>query len=350
MDTAMTPKREHVVYLDVLRSLATYLVVILHCITPTLQNSDYFRSAGWMVLDVINSFVRMGVPIFFMISGYLALSDPRERPIREYYLGKVRRVLVPLLIWDVIYFLFNCHCGIYDFSLRIFFSELMVQGSKYHLWFVYQIFAFYLLTPFLKKMVSQCTQRQLWLLMAVLLSSTSILPTFNKLTSLYIAPWGPLLEGYLGFYLYGYVLGRSELNRKARFVVYLGGILGMAIGIWGNAQPNADGGVELWFNYGASLTHYLLAGATFQLVRELSSRKNRFIKTVGLICGRISKISFGIYFVHILVLEEFQMLAVGVLSTLSPLPYVAATAIVSCVVSTLIAWVLSKFRYLRRLV
>ena len=61
-------------YLDVLRCLAIFLVIALHCTAGQIVRPELFGTRTWLACDIVNGFARMGVPLFFMISGFLLLS------------------------------------------------------------------------------------------------------------------------------------------------------------------------------------------------------------------------------------------------------------------------------------
>ena len=103
----------------------------------------------------------MGVPLFFMVSGFLLLSSEKTDCVQTFYKNRVSRLCVPFLFWDIVYYFESCVLEGRSPGLLPFLNELTRQGSKYHLWFVYQIMALYLLMPFLKKIVDGSTRRGL---------------------------------------------------------------------------------------------------------------------------------------------------------------------------------------------
>lgn len=342
------PQRGKIPYLDVLRACATYLVVALHCISGYLATAPLFGTRTWWVCNVLNSFVRMGVPIFFMLSGYLLLSDPRTADLKTFYKRRLGKLVVPFLFWDVLYFAVKCIVAGRFLGFEQFFDELFLRGSKYHLWFIYQIIALYLLAPFLKKMVDHARGRELCVLLVIIL----IVPTFFRLANVvqsvvYVAPFLALMEGYTGFFLLGYLLGTYRLSKKRRWLVYLGGVAGVVIGVAGNYLLSSPEDMNLFFNEGYFINHFLTAGAFFLLVKSISHRLPEVLCRAA---GQVSKLSFGIYLSHALALDLFRMGLVRLGVALSPAWYIPASFIFAAVVSTLLAWVLSKLPVLKRVV
>lgn len=60
--------KERVLYADILRVAATFLVITIHIASRDfgLYKMDSYQ---WQVLNVFDSFARMSVPLFFMLSG-----------------------------------------------------------------------------------------------------------------------------------------------------------------------------------------------------------------------------------------------------------------------------------------
>ena len=92
--------------MDVLRVLACFLVVWQHVtecyyILPGFENVSYSDKA---IVSWINSLTPIEVPLFVMISGYLLL--PMNTGASEFFKRRVVRVLLPFIVWCVIYALY----------------------------------------------------------------------------------------------------------------------------------------------------------------------------------------------------------------------------------------------------
>ena len=114
-----------------------FLVIVLHTIAPVIIQTGVYGTASWafcMGLDGIN---RMGVPLFFMISGYLMLSRPSTGDVRAFYRKNLPKLLIPLAVWNVVYFLEQVWRGRAEPALTAFLGELLDHGSGYHMWFIY---------------------------------------------------------------------------------------------------------------------------------------------------------------------------------------------------------------------
>lgn len=339
--------RRHCAYLDVLRCLAIYLVVGLHSIADPLTNKGLFATRTWWVLNVCSGLVRMGVPLFFMISGYLLLSDPRTLDIGEFYRRRLGKLLPPFLVWDVIYFLKRCAEEAVEPDILTFFKELASQGSKYHFWFVYQIIGLYLLMPFLKRIVDQCTTRELVIFLGVILLQPTLFRLLNVVQPvIWFNLFRALVEGYAGFLITGYLLGSRELSRTARWWIYGLGLVGLAGGALGNYLCSSPEKINLVFNEGYCITHYLTSGACFVLVKQHAGKLPRWLLRGT---EKVSQLTYGIYLSHLLVLDWIFQNRWYIMPSHTPAIFVIFAFVVTSLVSTVFIWLVSHIRGLRKL-
>ena len=190
-------------YLDVLRCLAIFLVIALHCTAGQIVRPELFGTRTWLACDIVNGFARMGVPLFFMISGFLLLSSGKTDDIRGFYIHRFSKLLPPFLFWDVLYYFETCAAGGQAPGLLPFLQELTGQGSKYHLWFIYQIAGLYLLMPFLKKILDHSTRREQLAFLAVVLLQPTIFRFLNIIQrTVTFSPFRALVEGGMRSILY----------------------------------------------------------------------------------------------------------------------------------------------------
>ena len=113
--------------LELIRMASFVLVIAIHV-------SNYFCRADGQISDgeylfslVIDTFARVSVPCFFMISGALLLG--RDEPLSKHW-KRLRRFFLALVVWSVIYYLWNTFYMKSDFDLR----EIFYVPAEAHLW------------------------------------------------------------------------------------------------------------------------------------------------------------------------------------------------------------------------
>ncbi len=135
---------------DLLRSLAMFLVVVVH--TAQYLGEIYGCQPGY----AIGSLVIICDPIFFALSGYFAFR-PLKTSLKEYYLNKTITIVFPLVLYSILLYLltpFN------EMSLGGYFkhfSDLLKNGW----WFIPTLIPCLIAAPFLYKGFAALTDRGL---------------------------------------------------------------------------------------------------------------------------------------------------------------------------------------------
>lgn len=196
------------------RAIAIFLVVFTHC---------HERTPGSVVLSesMFYAIDRLGVPIFFMISGGLILPKLANRGILEFYKKRIPQFVLSLIIFCVItnsvMMVCNGH-GIYEsfiLSATEYNGVLNSQnslgqyGGARQMWFLYSIIGLYLISPFLSAMVSNLSTEKiiLFISLCVLLNQ---LPGNLKLMGYdvqFFRRVGTEMTGpYIAYFLSGYLV------------------------------------------------------------------------------------------------------------------------------------------------
>jgi len=91
--------------IDILRIIAGLAVVSIH-VTDSFVGYPYiFGGLSWFIADFINSTSRIAVPLFVMISGYLAFQSYEKYGIGKFLRRRVSRLFIPFIFWTAFYFL-----------------------------------------------------------------------------------------------------------------------------------------------------------------------------------------------------------------------------------------------------
>lgn len=145
---------------DLLRSLAMLFVVFVHSIGLIREE------ISWLNADVIKAIVILCDPIFFTLSGFFAIC-PSKRPLKGYYLNKVRTIILPLVLYSVIMYFYETHFigmtlnGYFEF----FFHQLATRW-----WFIPALVPCLVAAPFISKGFEKMTDKQVIVLGGVISS------------------------------------------------------------------------------------------------------------------------------------------------------------------------------------
>ena len=338
------PERKNIFYLDVIRIVAVYLVLLLHAISPFITRLDLYDTLTWNVALGISPLVRMGVPLFFMMSGYLILSDPRTSDFATFYKRRLPRILIPFLVWNMIYYLVYHIVRGATGSVSEFLMGMFNQDIMYHFWYIYTLCGMYVLAPFFKRIVDNCTKRQVLLLLLVVLFPTTFIPFVCIFTKLNIYGFPTMLNGYFGFFIFGYLLGKWPPERKWRIVMYGLGIAAWFGGALGNYLTSSAEQMPLQFNYGHNLVHFMTAGAFFVLMQALSDKLEKILpaKTIKY----WASLTFGIYLCHVMCMDMWNHFVV---TFATPAYCIVNSFAGSVIVSTLAVLCISRIKPIKKL-
>ena len=167
----------------------------------------------WMVADIYGAVARISVPLFFMMSSYLLLS--RSESLRIFFTKRMTRVLIPFLAWSFIYLFWFCGNHANACTTNVVTQLLLVKGTYYHLWYLYSLISIYFIIPVLHLMFRREPDKKvLWYLMGLWLIFQPVLTITRQAWNFNINISAPLANGFLCFFILGYLLGEIALSRS----------------------------------------------------------------------------------------------------------------------------------------
>ena len=148
--------------LDALRALAAFFVIGIHTSGQYLA-PEHWQSSNGYVAALVQGFVQIGVPLFFMLSGAFLLAQPIEKP-STFYRKRLPRLLIPLAVWLPLYYLYFFVKGadVAEYALHLFWAK-----GYFHLWFLPPLLGLYLVTPLLRKLIERVSRSRHLTLIAV---------------------------------------------------------------------------------------------------------------------------------------------------------------------------------------
>lgn len=296
-----TSTREIIPWVDFIRVVAIFLVVMVH-VSGQLTNAwGKIPNDQWMIANVYGSLARISVPLFFMISGYLLM--PRSESLRSFYTKRMTKILVPFVVWSLIYL--SWYCGSHTCTPGLVSNLLLFKGTYYHLWFLYSLIGIYLILPVFRLIIRPDTDRQLlWYFIALWLVFEPGLAIADRFWGLKVNISVPVARGYVCFFVLGYLLGEVTLSRSRVIVSIVIGSLGLLVTILGTYLLTFNSGQFDGFFYDfVSLNVILASGAAFVLLRWISERKPFTPPHVHWIVRTLAVSSFGVYLIHVIILE-----------------------------------------------
>lgn len=182
LQASSSSQPHRIVWVDVLRFLAIFMVICIHCadpfnVSPEARSNPEFNFWG----SIYGSFLRPCVPLFVMITGLLLL--PVNMPIQSFYKKRLLRIAVPFLVWSVLYNLFPWITGVLGLSSAVIadvfayaspdasqsFGDAMTNIAlipfKFNvytvpMWYLYMLIGLYLYMPFFSAWIEKANLSQ----------------------------------------------------------------------------------------------------------------------------------------------------------------------------------------------
>lgn len=323
-----------------MRVAACFMVFVVHSTEPF-----YLGGQGSLILDETDAFwasffdtlVRSCVPLFVIASSYLMF--PLNCSTGEFFKKRAIRILIPFILWSVVY-AFACGEPVENFKNLL----LNFNYAAGHLWFIYMLLGVYLLMPLLSPWAEKVGKKELLAYLGIWLFTTTI-PIIRDLAaggsvSVIYGPsglprqalfplWGEAswntygvfyyMSGFIGYLLMGLYFRKfvGELSwAKTLLIAIPSYLIGHAIAFGGflrrvyetvgtslNGSFPAEGLVEkavwwetTWCNDTIGVA--LMAIAWILIFKKIRS-SGWFYQNVLL---PVSKASYGIYLMHLLIL------------------------------------------------
>ena len=324
------------IWIDWMRVVACFLVIMTHSCEPFYlggEGSLILTKADAIWVSILNVIPRACVALFVVASSYLQF--PLHYSTGEFFRRRAARLLIPFLIWTVVY------APVWGEPVQNFKDLLLnFNYAAGHLWFVYMLIGVYLIMPLLSPWAEKVGKKELLVYLAIWLFTTIIpfirqwaggaapvmygpsgIPNPAKYPLWGEASWNTYgvfyyVSGFIGYLLLGLYfrkfVGRLSWGRTLACAVplFLAGFAvcnaGFLTRVWADSKGvfPIEGPVGLaalwegpWLNdtFGVAL----MAIAWILLFRKIE-KSDRFYEHVLL---PVSKASYGMYLCHLLLLS-----------------------------------------------
>lgn len=319
-----------IVWADLLRLMAILMVICIHCsdpfnVSPEARSNPEYNLWG----SLYGTFMRPCVPLFVMLTGMLLL--PVREEMNRFYKKRMLRIIVPFVVWSLLYNLFPYFTGIMGWNPSLLSTMFAYAGDapsqslesclynismipfKFNsytipLWYIYMLIGLYLYMPFLSGWLKQASDKQIRTFLYIW-GATLFLPYLSELLGkdiLGVSAWNSfsMLYYFAGFNGY-LVLGYYLYNRKVplptlptivgAIVAFVVGYIITYIGFKSmTARPDiTEEQLELFFLY-CSPNVFLMTGAMFVLVQKIRITSSWAIRVLA----NITRCGLGIYMIH----------------------------------------------------
>jgi len=281
--------KNRILFMDILRVLACALVVCMH--SPMSVGG-----IGWFNVG-LSYLCAPGLVLFFIISGGLLL--PTEIGTWEFLNNRLKKVIFPLITFIGIHIIVRVLSGKPVAIPRDLLSIPFSTSGHVELWFIYVLIGLYLLSPIISKWIvsARKTELQFYLSIWAITLCFPILKIFLKIdqseSGLYY-----YFAGYIGYYILGYYLKRYAIEMNLWLWLFLGLLSYLTLPICKLYFCEVSMENQFWY---LSIFVATMAVAMYLAIFHLFG--NREYGRCGWLIKLTSNLTFGIYLIHVLVLE-----------------------------------------------
>ena len=241
-----TKRPTRIIYLDLLRILASFFVVLIHVLKIFWDRSA--TNEQFVVITMFDTVAYVAVPLFFMISGAIFLSPKLLARVKT---AKLAFKYIAIYIgWTIFY------VGLRAILVQLSRQEIGLDLPTdyyadilhYHLWFLPQLIILYFLAPYIRKIINHSTRREVKNLLKLFIFGVLVRTLwgiiYEVITQQMSGNWSsidmsllariasmvsPFSESFAisaGYFMIGYYLHNFQLSSKTRVKLYTAAIVG----------------------------------------------------------------------------------------------------------------------------
>ncbi|MBR5481565.1 MAG: acyltransferase [Bacteroidaceae bacterium] len=358
-------EKERITFLDYVRVFACFLVILVHAsenyygapdATDMVGPTSYLANeTDRLWVSVYDGFSRMSVPLFMIVSAFLLAPMSEKMTSWEFYKKRFLRILPPFFVFFVLYSTLPMAWGQIGWDTaskdlsRLLLNFPTLAG---HFWFMYPLISIYLIIPVVSPWLRKATAAEERFFLLLFAISTCI-PFLNRFCG---EVWGQCFwneyhmlwyfSGYLGYLVMAHYI-RTHLTwsctRKLTVgaIALVAGAVGTILSFYLQATPgtlHSTPHIELGWAF-CTPTVLCLTSGCFLMMSCINGKAPAFIT-------QLSKLSFGIYLMHIFWLGLWVSILKPVLPTVAAIPAITVCTFICCAITSKIISLIPGSKYI----
>ena len=351
--------KERIPFIDYIRVVACFLVMLVHA-SENFYGADSSGLAGnmsmlaneqnrlWVAL-YDGALGRISVPLFMIVSAFLLVPMPKGTTMTQFYRRRFLRILPPFFCFLLLYSLLPLAWGGMTWEQSVQDLEMLpfnFPSMGGHLWFMYPLISLYLIIPVVSPWLERATAKDELIFIGIF-AFTTLTPWLHRFVSPEL--WGECFwnqysafwycSGYLGYLVLAhYIRVHLSWDCSRRLTVgalcLLVGAAFTAWSFWWKGEPGVL--IEtpmLEWSWEFCTPNVLVATFGAFLLFSCIERPRAIITS-------LSKLSFGMYLMHLFFLAPIAGWIIGgnaaepLLPVALAIPAIAILTFLCCAVTT----------------
>lgn len=355
---------------DLIRTLAIFLVILLHASNQTLEASSnpllHVSISYWLTAAVYKSLSVSCVPLFVMLSGALLLQPTKlNEPIGVFLKKRLNRIGLVFAFWTPVYLAW----GFYINKLPVTWTNLehgimfdLFSGASYQFWFIYLIVGLYLITPILRVIIANGSQKLIRYLLVLWFVGVAIVPLLQSVSGYTLNSNVFVIGGWIGYFILGTYLQNVRVRSAILYSILILGFFGTILGAWVVKYPLGGLTQPDFFDY-LSVNVIVGSAALFMVLMNFHPEKAENAgSTLTRIAQKINDSSFAravgkntlpIFLFHVIILDCFEMGLFGFTisyATLNPIIEIPLITVLTFFITLVLVLLMRKVPILKKLI
>jgi len=302
-----------------------------------------------------------------MLSGALLLQPAKlNEPIRVFLRKRLSRIGLAFAFWSAVYLVW----AFYISKEALTWSNIskgilygLFSGSYYQFWFIYLIVGLYLITPILRVIIANGSQRIIRYLLVLWFVGVGVVPLLQLASGYTLDIDVFVIGGWIGYFVLGNYLQQIKLRSAVLYGLLIGSFFWTLFGVWLMNSPFSGLGQPNFFlDY---LTANVIVGsvALFMILARFRpdlpdtdrSLANRIAQSINgsRVAQALSKNTLPIFLFHVIILESFELGFFGFTisyATLNPIIEIPLIAVLTLFVTLGLVLLMRKVPILTKLI
>lgn len=263
--------------IDIMRICSVLAVIGIHVASGNLEKICIFA-----------------VPLFTMISGVLWLDENKNITYRKLWTKNIIRIVTAFMFWSVLYAVdgMETHMTCKEFLYKCL-------TGHYHMWFCYMIVGIYIFIPVLRKIKEDRKIYSYFVLLSIIIMIIVPfwvkIPSFSNFAYIMDLTFYRIGDGFILYFIWGDYLYNLSIKFIYRMIIYIMGIVLLVIF-----------NCILWDSGDFHILNFLYASFVFIVIKEVVNKCVNNIERFGEKIHYISRLCFGVYLVHVMVMDKIN--------------------------------------------